>query len=57
VALQWFRYLFGRVETGDDAATLSEAMSSFAAGGYRIPDLLVAFTRTRNFRYRTKVTP
>jgi hypothetical protein len=57
VLRQWFRYLFGRVETDGDAATLALAMSSFESGGFRIPDLVVALTRTRSFRYRTKVAP
>jgi hypothetical protein len=55
LARQWFRFLFGRVEGPDDDATIAGAMSPFASSGYRIPELVVAFTSTRNFRYRTQV--
>jgi hypothetical protein len=56
LAHQWFRFLFGRVEGPDDDGTIANAMSPFASSGYRIPDLIVAFTSTRNFRYRTRVS-
>jgi hypothetical protein len=55
VARQWFRFLFGRVEEGADDGTVASATSVFKSSGYRIPDLLVAYTATRNFRYRTPV--
>jgi hypothetical protein len=55
VARQWFRFLFGRVEDGPDDGTVATATSAFKTSGYRIPDLLVAYTGTRNFRYRTPV--
>jgi hypothetical protein len=55
VARQWYRFLFGRVESGADDATVVSALSAFRSAGYRIPDLLVAYTGTRNFRYRTPV--
>jgi hypothetical protein len=55
VARQWFRLLFGRVEDDADQGTLENASAAFKGGGYRVPDLLVAYTATRNFRYRTAV--
>jgi hypothetical protein len=55
LARQWFRFLFGRVEGAADEHTIANAMSSFGGAGDRIPDLLVAYTGTRNFRYRTPV--
>jgi hypothetical protein len=55
VVRQWFRFVFGRVEGTDDNGTIANATSPFKDSGYRIPDLLAAFTATRNFRYRTRV--
>jgi hypothetical protein len=55
VARQWFRFLFGRVEEAADEGTIASAMSPYRSAGYRIPDLLVAYAGTRNFRYRTAV--
>jgi hypothetical protein len=55
VVRQWFRFLFGRVEGPPDDGTISNATGPFKDSGYGIPDLLVAYTATRNFRYRTQV--
>ena len=56
VATRWFRYGYGRGETSADSCSLSAIQSQFAAGGYKIRDLLIALTRTDAFRYRP-VTP
>src|SRR5262249_14913170 len=46
VASQWFRYGYGRAETDADACNLKKINDRFAAGGYRITDLLVALTES-----------
>jgi hypothetical protein len=59
VTTQWFRYAYGRKETtGDDADACSMAalQTQFAAGGYKVQDLLAALTQTKPFLYR-RVTP
>jgi hypothetical protein len=56
VATKWFRYGYGRAETDADACSLSAINTKFAAGGYKIRDLLVALTQTNAFLYR-QVTP
>ncbi len=57
VATRWFRYGYGRGETDADACSLSALQSQFAAGGFKIRDLIIALTRTDAFRYRQVVTP
>jgi hypothetical protein len=57
VAKRWFRYGYGRGETSADACSLSGIQSQFAAGGFKIRDLLVALTRTDAFRYRQVTQP
>ncbi len=52
MAAQWFRYVFGRIEDDTDRATIASAYASFAHADFRIPDLLVALTATRTFRFR-----
>jgi hypothetical protein len=52
VAKQWFRYAFQRIETNDDQGTLNAAATAFRGSDYAIPELLVALTTTRGFRYR-----
>jgi hypothetical protein len=56
VATQWFRYGYGRAETDADGCSLQAMQASFAAGGYRILDLVAALATTDAFRYR-RVTP
>lgn len=59
VTTQWFRYAYGRKETTGDAAdtcSLDALQTQFAAGGYKIQDLLAALTQTKPFLYR-RVTP
>ncbi len=57
VATKWFRYGYGRGETDADACSLSTIQSQFAAGGFKIRDLIIALTRTDAFRYRQVVPP
>lgn len=57
VATKWFRYGYGRGETDADACSLGKLKSSFAEGGYKFRDLLVALTRSNAFLYRRVTTP
>jgi hypothetical protein len=56
VATHWFRYGYGRGETDADACSMSRVQSQFAAGGFKMRDLLIALTQTDAFLYR-QVTP
>jgi hypothetical protein len=53
IAKEWFRFAFTRREAASDRASFDEAYAAFAASDYDVRELLVAFTRTRSFRYRT----
>src|SRR6266508_6423538 len=57
LATQWFRYAFGRMETPDDSGIVAAAFDGFARSDYRIPDLLVALSTTKGFRYRLPIQP
>jgi hypothetical protein len=57
VARHWFRYAFGRPDSEQDQGTISEALTAFSAGDYRIADLLVALSTTNGFRYRPAIRP
>jgi hypothetical protein len=52
VAREWFRFTFSRREGAPDRASFDEAYAAFAASDYDIRELLVAFVKTRSFRYR-----
>jgi hypothetical protein len=56
VTTQWFRYAYGRAETDADTCSMATLSNQFAAGGYKVQDLLAALTHTRAFLYR-RVTP
>ena len=56
VATKWFRYGYGRGETAADACSLESLNIQFAAGGFKILDLLIGLTQTDAFLYR-QVTP
>jgi Protein of unknown function (DUF1585)/Protein of unknown function (DUF1588) len=56
VATRWFRYGYGRGETDQDTCSIGTIKTKFAAGGYKIRDLLVALTESDAFVYR-HVTP
>jgi hypothetical protein len=53
---QWFRYAYGRAETGADVCSMATLSKQFAAGGWKVQDLLAALTQTKAFLYR-RVTP
>ncbi len=55
MSTQWFRFAYGRIETGDDECTMEALSVQFAAGGYDIKALLVALTQTDAFLYRKAV--
>lgn len=52
MALQWFRYAYGRAETAEDLGTLEYIAGQFAGSGHRILDLIVSLTQTEAFLYR-----
>lgn len=49
---QWYRYGFARHESDADDCTLTALQEELEKGSYSIQDLLVAFTKTKTFRYR-----
>ena len=53
---QWFRYAYGRAETDADTCSMAALSDQFAAGGFKVQDLLAALTQTKAFLYR-RVTP
>jgi len=55
VATEWFRFAFGRLENDGDQAAIGAAFQTFSENQYRIPDLIVALTATRAFRYRQAI--
>jgi hypothetical protein len=52
VATQWFRYAMGRIETNQDACSVTQAQTAFAASNGSFKELLVALTQTDAFVYR-----
>jgi hypothetical protein len=56
VTTQWFRYAYGRAETDADTCSMATLSNQFAAGGFKVQDLLAALTQTKAFLYR-RVTP
>jgi len=56
VARMWLRYGLGRMETGDDDATLKEVVGGFKTGGWKVTDLLTSLAKSDSFRYQ-KVKP
>lgn len=53
MAKQFFRFASGRPETDADAHSLAQLGAAFAAHGFDLRELIVAFTRTDAFQYRT----
>jgi hypothetical protein len=49
LARQWFRYLSGRAESELDAPAIAAAVEAMKQSENAIPELLVAYTRTRSF--------
>jgi hypothetical protein len=56
VSTHWFRYGYGRGETAADACSMDRIKTQFAAGGFKLRDLMVSLTQTDAFLYR-QVTP
>jgi hypothetical protein len=56
VTTQWFRYAYGRAETDADTCSMAALSNQFAAGDFKVQDLLAALTQTKAFLYR-RVTP
>jgi hypothetical protein len=56
LAQLWFRFMTGRKETADDSGAIQLATQAFMDKNDRIPDLMIALTTTRNFRYRKSLT-
>lgn len=52
-AKQWFRFAFGRMETPDDASSLTSIQSAFAAREFDLHDLAPAIAVSRSFRFRS----
>jgi len=52
---QWFRYVFGRMDTAGDGPAIDAALQAFGSSGHQIPDLLVALSTTNAFRFRRPV--
>ncbi len=54
LALQWFRFAFGRAETADDACSIENAQTAFEQSGWNSRELLIALTQTDAFRRRAR---
>jgi hypothetical protein len=50
LAVQWFRFAFGRTETAGDACSIAEAQKAFETSGWNTRELLIALTQTEAFR-------
>lgn len=49
---QWFHFAYARLETSEDACTLTRLKDAFNASHGSIPELLIALTQTDTFLYR-----
>ncbi len=54
MAKQFFRFAAGRAETDADAHSLEQLGAAFGARGFDLRELVVAFTQTDAFLYKTK---
>jgi hypothetical protein len=57
LAVKWFTYGYGRQQTDNDVCSLDVLKRTFAAGGYKLKDFLVALTQTDAFLYRRVIPP
>ena len=57
VTAKWFRYGYGRGETDADSCSMNALKTQFAAGGFKVRDLMIALTRTDAFLYRQVIPP
>jgi Protein of unknown function (DUF1592)/Protein of unknown function (DUF1588)/Protein of unknown function (DUF1595)/Protein of unknown function (DUF1587)/Protein of unknown function (DUF1585) len=53
LAKQWFRYAFARRELPGDRASFDAAFDAFAKSDFDLRELLVAYSASRTFRYRS----
>jgi hypothetical protein len=53
LAKQWFRYAVARLEVAGDRASFDEAYAAFSKSDFDFRELLVAYTTSRTFRYRS----
>ncbi len=49
---QWFRFAYGRLESGEDSCTLAQLKTAFTWSSGSVKDLLVQLTQTDAFLYR-----
>ncbi len=49
---QWFRFAYGRLESGEDSCTLDQLKTAFTGSNGSVKDLLVQLTQTDAFLYR-----
>lgn len=54
LALQWFRFAFGRTETAADACSLTAAQDAFEKSGWNTRELMIAITQTEAFARSTR---
>ncbi|HEX2877019.1 MAG TPA: DUF1592 domain-containing protein [Polyangiaceae bacterium] len=54
---EWARFSFGRSETVEDACSLEQAKTKFAAADHDLKQLVLALTQTDAFLYRKAVVP
>lgn len=54
LAKQFFRFAAGRPETDADTHSLAELGTAFSSHGFDVRELMIAFTQTDAFLYRTK---
>jgi hypothetical protein len=52
---QWFRYVFGRMDTDGDRPAIDATLSAFDGSGQKIPELMVALATSNAFRFRRAV--
>jgi hypothetical protein len=57
VTAKWFRYGYGRGETDADSCSMGALKTQFAAGGFKVRDLMIALTQTDAFLYRQVIPP
>ncbi len=49
LALQWFRFAFGRTEGPGDACSIAQAQQAFEASGWNTRELMISLTQTEAF--------
>jgi hypothetical protein len=54
---QWFRFAYGRLETGQDVEAIDRLHQAFVASGRDIRELIVTIATSEDFRMRTVSPP